>query len=91
MRDKQNKEMIQHSAISDINLRNKIRQDEIHFGGNKRLKIYGKLQCTSGKKLNRENRVFFVSQEEAIQNGFRPCGHCMWAEYKEWKNRLIYK
>lgn len=81
--------MIQHSTISDSDLRSKIKQQEICFGGNKKLKIYGLLNCKSGKRMKRENRVFFMTEKEAIENDFRPCGHCMKTEYKKWKNGLI--
>jgi methylphosphotriester-DNA--protein-cysteine methyltransferase len=81
--------MILHSAISDAGLRNKIRGKKIRFGGNRKLKIYGTLQCNSGKKMKRENRVFFSTESEAIQNGYRPCGHCMKQEYKIWRGGLI--
>jgi len=69
--------MIQHSAISDNELRRLIKQGLICFGGNKKLKIYGTLQCSSGKRMKRENRIFFSTEDEALQNGFRSCGHCM--------------
>lgn len=81
--------MIEHSKISDNDLRSKIKQQEICFGGNKKLKIYGLLNCKSGKRMKRENRVFFLTENEATENGFRPCGHCMKTEYKNWKNGLI--
>ncbi len=54
------------------------------MGGNRRLKIYGKLSCISGKRMRRENRVFFESFGEAEQLGFRPCVHCLRDEYKKW-------
>ena len=76
--------MIKHSEISDIDLRRKIKQREISFGGNNQLKIYGTLQCKSGKRIKRENRIFFSSENEAITNGFRPCGHCMRSAYESW-------
>jgi len=76
--------MIRHSEISDNDLRNQIKQQKIRFGGNRKLKIYGTLSCTSGKKMKRENRVFFSSEQEAQQNNYRPCGHCMKQKYKEW-------
>lgn len=82
-------EMLQHNKISDSDLRNKIKNAEICFGGNQKLKIYGTLQCASGKRMKRENRVFFLSENEAKKNGFRPCGHCMKPEYLKWKNGLI--
>ncbi|WP_072317684.1 Ada metal-binding domain-containing protein [Sinomicrobium oceani] len=77
--------MIRHSEISDIDLRSKIKQQKICFGGNRKLKIYGTLSCTSGKKMKRENRIFFLSEKEAKENGFRPCGHCFREKYQRWK------
>jgi methylphosphotriester-DNA--protein-cysteine methyltransferase len=62
-----------------------IRARSINFGGNVKLKIYGRLHCKSGKRMNRENRVFFISKEEAIACGYRPCAHCMYGDYKKWK------
>ncbi len=41
------------------------------------------------KRMKSENRVFFLSENEARENGFRPCGHCMKLEYQKWKNGLI--
>jgi len=61
----------------------------IRLGGNKNLKIYGTLDCASGKKMKMKNRVFFNSVEEAQIKGFRPCGNCMKKEYVEWKERQI--
>lgn len=81
--------MILHIEISDISLRSKIKNREISFGGNKKLKIYGLLSCKSGKRMKQENRVFFSSEQEARENQFRPCGHCMKTEYKKWKDGLI--
>ncbi|KGO79095.1 Ada metal-binding domain-containing protein [Flavobacterium beibuense] len=81
--------MIQHIEISDISLRSKIKNREISFGGNKKLKIYGLLSCKSGKRMKQANRVFFSSEQEAIEKQFRPCGHCMKTEYKKWKDGLI--
>jgi len=78
--------MIQHSAISDKELKTQIKQGSICFGGNKKLKIYGTLQCSSGKRMKRENRVFFSAEVDALKNGFRPCGHCMKQAYQKWKN-----
>ena len=59
------------------------------FGGNKKLKIYGTLHCASGKRLKRENRVFFSSEKEALENSFRPCAHCMRKQYQNWKNGIV--
>lgn len=81
--------MIQHSEISNSNLHSKIKQKQICFGGNRKLKIYGTLSCSSGKRMKRENRVFFSSEQEALKNDFRPCGHCMKEKYQKWKNETI--
>lgn len=77
--------MIKHADLNDRDLRGKIRHGEICFAGNSKLKIYGILQCKSGKRMKQPHRVFFTSEEEAIQNGFRPCGHCKKTAYEKWK------
>ena len=79
--------MIHHSQLSDSEIRNKIRNYELCLGGNKKLKIYGLLSCTSGKRMKKENRVFFTNAEEALLNGYRPCGHCMREQYQQWKSK----
>ncbi|MEF9477988.1 metal-binding protein [Chryseobacterium sp. 1B4] len=81
--------MILHSQLSPGNLRSKIHSREICFGGNKKLKIYGLLGCKSGKRMKMENRVFFKDEEEALQNSYRPCGHCMREAYQQWKQRIL--
>jgi len=75
--------LTQHNEISDKGLHGKIRRHEIRFGGNRKLKIYGSLLCASGKRMHKENRVFFVTEKEALQNGYRPCGNCMKNKYEE--------
>jgi methylphosphotriester-DNA--protein-cysteine methyltransferase len=59
--------------------------DIIKLAGNRKLKIYGTLNCSSGKRIKTENRVFFESETEAIATGYRPCGHCMKEAYQKWK------
>ncbi|PKV50384.1 metal binding Ada-like protein [Aquimarina sp. MAR_2010_214] len=81
--------MIRHKEIGGRSLRKKIRKKEICFGGNRKLKIYGILKCRSGKRMKRENRIFFLSENEAKDQGYRPCGHCMKSEYKKWKNGFV--
>jgi Metal binding domain of Ada len=63
------------------NLFNNLMNKLITLAGNKKLKIYGTLQCTSGKRIKKENRVFFKDETEAILLGFRPCGHCLHQKY----------
>jgi methylphosphotriester-DNA--protein-cysteine methyltransferase len=75
-----------HDLLSDKEVRNSIRKRIIRFGGNRILKIYGSLNCKSGKKMKRENRIFFLSSSEAKSLGYRPCGHCMKNQYQQWKN-----
>ncbi|MBL0063205.1 MAG: metal-binding protein [bacterium] len=77
--------MIHHSQISQTELRERIRQNKIQFAGNSKLKIYGTLACSSGKRMKRENRVFFATEPEAIAEGFRPCGRCLREKYSAWK------
>jgi len=81
--------MFNHNEIAGSELFKKLLRKEIFLGGNRKLKIYGRLNCASGKRMKRENRVFFTSEKEAVQNGFRPCGHCMKEEYKKWKDGFI--
>lgn len=81
--------MIKHSQIELKSLINLVKTNQIKFGGNSKLKIFGTLNCKSGKRMKRENRVFFFSKEHAIKQGYRPCGHCMRHEYLKWKNEII--
>ncbi|WP_300487724.1 Ada metal-binding domain-containing protein [Flavobacterium sp.] len=74
-----------HEQLSDTELHHRIRKQSIIFGGNKKLKIVGRLHCTSGKRMKKINRVFFASMEEAEAMGYRPCGHCMREAYQHWK------
>jgi methylphosphotriester-DNA--protein-cysteine methyltransferase len=78
--------MIYHSHIPEGELRSAIRKGVICLGGNKKLKIYGRLSCSSGKRMKKENRVFFASRKEAMQHGYRPCGNCLKKEYQAWKH-----
>jgi methylphosphotriester-DNA--protein-cysteine methyltransferase len=74
--------MLKHREISSETLRRKIKRSEIVLAGNAKLKIYGRLNCSSGKRMKKENRVFFSSVNEAMAAGFRPCGHCLRKEHK---------
>lgn len=46
------------------------------FAGYKKGKIFGNLECKSGMRMKKENRVFFHSMEDAISEGYRPCKNC---------------
>lgn len=84
--------MIKHLMLSNIKfgrlrvLKQLINAKEISIGGNAKLKIYGTLNCSSGKRMKVENRIFFKDESEAILAGFRPCGHCMREKYLIWKS-----
>ena len=83
--------MIVHTSLSDNafkrsrELKILLDKNEITFAGNLKLKIYGTLDCASGKRMKVQNRVFFSSEAEALGLGYRPCGHCMSNAYKKWK------
>ena len=60
------------------------------FGGHRKLKIYGRLDCPSALRYIEKGqyiqyRVFFADEETAIAAGYRPCGVCMKEAYKRWK------
>ncbi|MBX2968659.1 MAG: metal-binding protein [Cyclobacteriaceae bacterium] len=65
-----------HKHVTEEELRRLLRNGEVLLAGNLRLKIYGTLRCYSGKRMKRENRVFFKHEGEARLLGFRPCKNC---------------
>jgi hypothetical protein len=79
--------MIAHEKLTTSELVRLLKSKKIVLAGNKKLKIYGSLDCRSGKRMKKMNRVFFKSQKEAIHLGYRPCGHCMKTAYLQWKFR----
>jgi methylphosphotriester-DNA--protein-cysteine methyltransferase len=86
--------MITHLSLGNTSFKRSrhlhalIKNGQVILGGNSKLKIYGSLQCKSGKRMKVINRVFFATEEEAIAAGYRPCGHCMKNKYNEWnKNK----
>lgn len=61
------------------------------FGGNGKLKIYGRLDCYSALSTIKrfpgsyeKSRVFFADEKTALTAGYRPCGNCLKAKYKEY-------
>ncbi len=76
--------MWSHTHLSPQALRQKIKEGSLTLGGNKKLKIYGRLHCGSGKRMKKQNRVFFKDETEAQNLGYRPCGHCMRQAYLKW-------
>jgi len=52
------------------------------FGGHRRTKIYGRLDCTSARRwIARghyvQHRVFFADEATARSAGYRPCAVCL--------------
>lgn len=64
---------------------------KISLAGYHKRKIYGTLTCKSGKRMKKENRVFFKDEAEAVAAGYRPCGHCMPLRYQAWKTQQLNK
>ena len=61
------------------------------FGGNGKLKIYGRLDCPSALSTIKrfpgsyeKSRVFFADEKTALAAGYRPCGNCLREKYKEY-------
>ena len=61
------------------------------YGGNGKMKIYGRLDCSSANSTIKrfpgkyeEHRVFFADEKTALAAGYRPCGNCLRAKYKEY-------
>jgi methylphosphotriester-DNA--protein-cysteine methyltransferase len=78
-----------HAKIEKHELFGLIKSKSINFAGNKKLKIYGTLNCKSGKRMKRKNRVLFANEQEAASLGYRPCGHCMRGLFLTWKQASI--
>jgi methylphosphotriester-DNA--protein-cysteine methyltransferase len=81
--------MIFHHHTSGTEIKASIRNARIMYAGNMKLKIFGTLSCASGKRMKPQNRVFFQSRAEAKEKNFRPCGHCMKADFKKWKDGSV--
>lgn len=61
------------------------------YGGNGKLKIYGRLDCPSALSTIRrfpgsyeKSRVFFADEKTALAAGYRPCGNCLREKYQEY-------
>jgi hypothetical protein len=46
------------------------------YGGYRKDKIFGRLDCRSGLRMKSENRVFFLSLHDAREAGYRCCKNC---------------
>lgn len=66
------------------------------LGGNRRLKVYGRLDCPNAlrwvaKGYYVSHRVFFADEGAAKAAGYRPCARCMPEAYQKWKARKVKK
>lgn len=82
--------MVKHGDLSGKQLFKLLRTQFITLAGNRKLKIYGRLNCNSGRRMKEENRVFFKNETEAKLLGFRPCGHCLRDRYNDWKKHATF-
>jgi methylphosphotriester-DNA--protein-cysteine methyltransferase len=62
------------------------------FGGHRRTKVYGRLDCRSALRAIAAggyvaHRVFFADEATAAAAGYRPCAVCMPDAYRAWKGR----
>lgn len=86
--------MIKHTELGgqpfkrSRQLKKLVDEGGIGLAGNKKLRIYGTLDCSSGKRMKIQNRVFFASAAEAVELGYRPCGNCMRDDYRRWKSSM---
>ena len=62
------------------------------FGGHRRNRIYGRLDCPSALRAIDKGgyvtqRVFFADEHTAVAAGYRPCAVCLPVAYHAWKAR----
>jgi hypothetical protein len=60
------------------------------LGGNRRGKLYGRLDCPSARRalpagVYQRHRVFFADEATAVAAGYRPCATCLPDAYRRWK------
>jgi hypothetical protein len=60
------------------------------FGGHRRSRIYGRLDCPSARRAIAaggyvSHRVFFADEPVAVAAGYRPCAVCLPAAYAAWR------
>ena len=58
--------------------KNGIQESEVpgKYAGYRPGKIFGRLDCKSGMRMKKENRVFFQGWDDAVACGYRPCKKC---------------
>ena len=88
MMDRTAQPMCRHDALTDAALRARLRDGSLTLAGNRRLKIYGRLDCPAGRRMHRGSRVFFADVASAVAAGYRPCARCCRAAYDVWKSAV---
>ncbi|WP_040829699.1 Ada metal-binding domain-containing protein [Nocardia jiangxiensis] len=63
------------------------------WGGHRRSKIYGRLDCRSALRAIAAGgyvkyRVFFADEAAAVAAGYRPCAVCCPDRYRTWKEAI---
>lgn len=61
------------------------------YGGHRRSKIYGRLDCPAALRAIAaggyvRHRVFFTDEASAVAAGYRPCAVCLTDDYRRWTN-----
>jgi methylphosphotriester-DNA--protein-cysteine methyltransferase len=64
------------------------------LGGNRRLKLYGRLDCPSALRAIAKggyvrNRVFFADEQTALAAGYRPCAVCLPDKYRAFEKPAL--
>ena len=80
--------MWMHENLGSGQLLALLKNKTITLAGNSKLKIYGTLKCKSGRRMYKANSVFFSNETEALDQGYRPCGHCMKTAYDLWSSSI---
>lgn len=83
-----------HYFLTDKTGKQYLSETPGQFGGHRKLKIYGKLDCPSANRHidNGDyirHRVFFADEGSAVAAGYRPCGVCMKGKYLNWKSSML--
>lgn len=71
MRKKKRKKykVLKNGRIAESNVPGK-------YAGWKPGKIFGRLDCKSGMRMKKENRVFFLTLQDALDADYQPCRKC---------------
>lgn len=77
-----------HDDLSDAEVRRLIQRRRIMLAGNRSRKVMGRLDCSSGRRMHRKNRILFPHAFIGTRSGYRPCGHCCRNAHWRWKRGM---